>query len=1098
MRNSSVCLHCGSVVFVKCEYCEHHALPQHSQCPQCGKSLFQAPTGLGQVNPEGRQFFRLVTGRIFEVNGHTQSEKKLVTLLFADISRYEELSKTLAPEQVFALCEICFANMADHVVSYGGTVGHLEGKGFCAVFGAPLAFEDHAQRACCAALAIRNQVGRKDNLVAAQYGLSVQISLGLHSGLIWMGASPNDPVHELSDFEGTCDIAYQARCLASPGKIVVSENTRMLAEGFFTFSHTGTDGYGGSLPVPFYELAEQVPISNAFDARIQRGLTKFVNRTEELQYLQETYDTLTEGTLFCLSIVADAGVGKSRLLYEFRKRLGNGNSRYLELKCQSQGKETPYYPFIPFVRQSFSISGNDESNVIRAKVTQGLAPTLDNDASAIPWILELLSVTESGIETVPVSPESRKYRIMDILKRLILWYSGSGPMVFALEDLHWIDAGSREFLNYLVQVAHDSRIFMILTYRPEYIGHSEEFACKQRIDLKPLLEKDSREMTRILLNTDSVDPNLQNLIIDKTEGVPFFLEEFLTSARDLKFIKKDRGSYKLAPDFSGVSLPLTVNSAIMARVDKLPRKAKKILRAASAIEKEFSYNLIQKVTGFSDNDLKHCFVALQDSYLIFADTSERESTYVFRHALTREVVYDSISASARSNLHVKIGAAIEEVYVSKPAEVYAVLTHHYFLGRQYEKAAKFAGKASKKARRTASFTEAIAYARKRVECLEKLPADPHVQAQLIDSRTSLGIYLTQMNNHLEAKKAVDPIAHLLESKSADRKTAQMKIVIGTYYCFVEEDFSCGLKNLEEAIEISENNGDIVSAVSAYGWMGIALSAHGEFFRSLVFLQKALHMNQSLQVLWGVSMVKSLISSLVYNFTGELNLGIRACEEAARIAEESGDKLSKGMAFGSLGMAYYYKGDLTEAEKNLSLAAFSLERADYYYWEAWAHFFLGSVHSELGTYDTAAHHHERSISIMNAVQIMPSCVKLNQLALELIKVRAGHATLDVKELSCLFHENRFRALQGWMARIIAEILLEADEPKLQEAEMWIRTAIIADNATGMKLHHGRDYVVFGRICSRSNRIAEARDYFHKAATIFGHCEAEGDLKRLPTV
>jgi class 3 adenylate cyclase/tetratricopeptide (TPR) repeat protein len=1022
----------------------------------------------------------------------------LVTLLFADIASYEELSRTLTSQQVFALCEMCFADMTDHVVAYGGTVGQLEGKGFCAVFGAPLAYEDHAQRACYAALAIRTQIGRKKEQISSLYGVSVEISLGLHSGLMLIGASGSDVVNELSEIESTCDIAHQARRLASPGMILASENTRQLAEGFFTFSITERHVSTGPLVLPLYELTGQMPVSNSFDARIRRGLTKFVNRNEELKYLQEAYETSTQGMLLCLSIVADAGVGKSRLLYEFRKRLGNGDSRYLELKCQSQGRETPYHPFIPFVRQSFSISGNDESSVIRAKVTQGLAPTLDNDASAIPWILELLSVTESGIETVPVSPESRKYRIMDILRRLILWYSGSGPMVFALEDIHWIDAGSREFINYLVQVAHDSRMFMILTYRPEFIEHSSELACKQRIDLKPLLEKDSREMSRILLNTDCIDPNLQDLIIDKTEGVPFFLEEFLTSAKDLEFIRKDHGSYKLCPDFSGVSLPLTVNSAIMARVDKLPKKAKKVLQVASAIEREFSYNLIKKITGLADNDLDYCFGALQDSNLIYADISEPDRTYVFRHALTREVVYDSISSTAKTNLHTKIAAAIEHLYASKPTEAYAVLTHHYFFGKQYEKAAEFAEKASKKARRTASFREAIAYARRRVECLEKLPRDDRIESQLIDSRTSMGIYLTQMNNHLEAKKVVDPIVHLLETRSDDRKTAQMKIVIGTYYCFVEEEFPRGLKNLEEAIGISETNGDIVSAVSAYGWMGIALSAHGEFFRSLVFLEKALNMNQALQVLWGVSMIKSLISSLVYNFTGELNLGILACEEAARIAEESGDKLSKGMAFGSLGMAYYYKGDLSIAKKNLALAASLLERADYYYWEAWAHFFLGSVHHESGDYDTAAHHHQRSISIMNAVQIMPSCVKLNQLALELIKARCGHTTVDVKELSRLFHENRFRALQGWMARIIAEIILESDVPKLQEAEMWIRTAIIADSATGMKLHHGRDYVVFGQICARSNRMVEARDYFHRAAIIFGHCKAEGDLKRLSTV
>ncbi len=1086
------CVNCGAEIPVVCPNCKSENHPENVICYYC-RRLLETKWEVSVPGRAPQQFSRLVAGKLLESKRALEGERKLVTVLFADVADYDELSENLDSERIFELLDDCFEFMTECIVFYGGTVGQATGKGFLAVFGAPIAYEDHAQRACRAALEIQKQSEKFGEKVQERYGIKFRMVIGLNSGNILVGSVEDDLTMDYSDIASTSDIAYKVKCGAHPRTTCLTENTYKLAEGFFSFVESG-EVLAGIVPsLKLYTLLAESPSKTAFDVRTKRGLSPFVDRKDELNQLKEAYEFASQGNLLCISIVAESGIGKSRLLHEFKTSILDSNTRYLELKCLSHGKSIAYHPFVEFLKTTFNVLDTDDNEQVKLKVKNGLEYLFDNDSSSMPFLLELLSVRDSGIDTIAISPDSRKFQIMKALRRLLLRDSQS-PIVFALEDLHWSDQSSAEFLNYLADMQSGVKILMILTYRPEFVSQSGGVSCEERLRLEPFPKEESVELIRRLLGTN-VDPELEELILSKTEGVPFFIEEFLRSTKDLQIIRIHDQKYGLAKEIHDVAVPSTVNDAIMARVDLLPETAKAVLQTASAIEREFWYALIKKITGLSDEDLSSCFALLQESDLVYRTPGSQELKYAFRHALIREVVYDALVASGKRALHSKIADAIEEIYSAKLNEYYGILADHYMIGENYLKAAEYSKLASKRARKTASFDNAIAYIRKRVISLERLPIDEKVESELIDALTSIGLYYTQMNNHVEAKNAIEPIIPVASSRGENRRLAQIHTILGTYLCFVEENFERGLEKLTESLRISEKLNDIVSSVSGYGWMGIALSANGEFLRSLWFLEKALKINQNMEVHWAVSMIKSLMSALVYNFTGEIELGIRTCEDALSLAETSGDPLSKGMACGSLGMAYYYRGQLEDAEKYLNRSTSLLDKSNYYYWEGWAHYFLGAACLEMGRHEAAEHHHLQSISILKSAGIMPSCERLNELAIAVVRVRSGRTDVDVEKLKRCFQENRFKALQGWMARLIAETFLALDQKHRPEAENWIRTAIVADGANGMKLHLGCDYAIYGHVCSLSARKAKAQDYLSRATKIFEYCGAEGELRKL---
>jgi predicted ATPase len=355
-----------------------------------------------------------------------------------------------------------------------------------------------------------------------------------------------------------------------------------------------------------------------------------------------------------------------------------------------------------------------------------------DEASSLPYLLELFSVKDSGIDKIPMSPEAKKDRIIEVINRITLKGSQIRPLILAHEDLHWSDKSSEEVLKYILEGIPGARILMIFTYRPEFVHTWGAKSYHNQINLNRLSNRESLSMVSDLLNTETIDRDLEELILEKTEGVPFFIEEFIRSLNDLKIIEKKNKTCRLAKDIQDVTIPSTVQDVIMARVDALPEGAKELLQTGSAIEREFSYDLIKRVKERPEQELLSHLSVLKDSELLYERGIFPETAYIFKHALTRDVVYESILTKKKKNLHEKIGNAVEQLYADRIEEQYELLAHHYALAEHWEKAVSYGRLAAEKALKLSQFQQAVTIYEQTAEWLLKLPENKIRQESLVD------------------------------------------------------------------------------------------------------------------------------------------------------------------------------------------------------------------------------------------------------------------------------------------------------------------------------------------------------------------------------
>jgi len=597
------------------------------------------------------------------------------------------------------------------------------------------------------------------------------------------------------------------------------------------------------------------------------------------------------------------------------------------------------------------------------------------------------------------------------------------------------------------------------------------------------------------LGTEQIDSGLEELILEKTEGVPFFIEELIKSLQDLNIIKRKDDRYFLAKDIQDVVIPSTIQDVIMARVDSLPEVAKEVLQTGSVIEREFSYELIKRVTGLQEQKLLSHLSVLKDSELLYERGIYPQSAYIFKHALAQEVVYDSILTMRRKTLHEEIGNAIEDLYKENIDEHYGVLAEHYIAGENYDKGAEYSRFASKKAAKTGSLNGAIAQAEKRIACLERLPQSDNVQKKIVDARTVLGLYYIQISYFIEAKEAVDPVIDLALRHGYRRRLSQIYTIIGVYENWVEEDLPEAFKHLEEALNISQKIGDDdVSLFFANLWFGCGLSWNCEFQKGFYCLEKALNINVAANNLWGISVVKSLISYMIYYFQGKLNLSYKTSDEAIFIAEESGDIFSKAMAYINHGICCYGKGFFEKATEHLLKGVDFCERINYFNWNSLAQQVLGEICFEIGESQKSKEHYSKAISLMEHGGFWPSLINLNKIALARTEVMNDEKDIDLESLYEYAAANKMKSCDGMMARYISAILLNIDDRHLSEAGDWINKAIEMDKRNGMMWHLGQDYSLYAELFKRKDDQSKTKENLNRAIETFKECSADGWVEK----
>jgi len=1113
------CVQCGNRLEKICPQCGFKNSPTFKFCGDCGHNLTipsSSPKDLSfdeKIAKLQKYLPSGITEKILSQRDRIEGERRQVTVMFCDMKGFTPLSEKLGPEAMYAMMDEVYEILIHKVHEYEGTVNEMTGDGIMALFGAPIALEDAPQRAIRSALAIHKEITRFSDRMKQKYSppplmgegegggerkgewAPVRMRIGIHTGPVVVGTLGNDLRVEFKAVGDTVNLASRMEGLAEPGTTYVSEDTFKLTEGFFRFEALGEKAIKGKeAQVKVYQVIAPSSRRTRFDVSAERGLTPFVGRERELELLLDGFERVKEGRGQAFSIMGEAGVGKSRLLYEFRKAIANEDVTFLEGKCLSYGRGTAYHPLIDILKSNFNVRDDDADFEIREKVKRGLEVLKAEQASALPYLLELLSVKESGMDRISMSPEARKDRIIEAIKQIILKGSGIRPLVMAIEDLHWVDKSSEDALKYFLESIPGARVLLIFTYRPEFVHTWGGRSYHNQITLNRLSNRESLFMVAHLLATQEIDKDLERLILEKTEGVPFFIEELLKSLKDLKIIERKDSKYQLAKDVQAVAIPSTIQDMIMARVDSLPDATRTVLQTGSVIEREFPYDLIKRVTGLPEQPLLTHLSALKDSELLYERGIYPQTSYIFRHALTREVVYDSILSKKKKELHEEIGKGIEDLYKDNLAGYYGGLVEHFFLSENYALAAEYSRLAGRNAEKSVAFSDAIAHAQKRIVCLEKLPRTDEGQKKIVDARTVLGLYLAQLNYFFEAKEAIDPIVDHAIRQGYKKRLCQIYTILGTYHYNVAENFPAAFQAFEEALKTSEEIKDNVSSILASFFFGCALGMNCEFDRAVYHFQKNLTINVSAKNLWGIVATKANMAYFCYLHSGRIDLGFQTSAEAVRIAEESGDIYSKALAYACQGIFCYGRGLLEEAEKYLLRGIEFCERANEKTWNMVAHGHLGETYFAAGDFPEAENYYEKVYRSFEQTQAVPSWGNWAKVALARSKVMNKEKNVDLESLYAHSRNNRLKVTEGWVSRHIGEILLNIDDLHMPEAEHWIKKALEADQRNGMRFHLGIDHSLYAELFKRKGDRLMAQENLGKAIEILKECGADGWVEK----
>jgi len=1102
-EDARFCSDCGIKLEIICSACGKANIPNSNFCNGCGASLTLPSESTRKELSFDEKLEKIqkylpkgITEKILSQRDKIEGEKRQVTVMFCDMKGFTPLADKLGPEDVYAMMDQVYEILIHRVHAYEGTVNEMTGDGIMALFGAPIALEDAPQRAIRSAMSIHREISRYNEKVKKEKGdlPPIQMRIGIHTGPVVVGTLGNDLRVEFKAVGDTVNLAARMEQLAEPGTTYVSDDTFKLTEGYFRFEALGDKEIKGkekSLRV--YRVIAPSTRRTRFDVSAERGLTPFVGRQREIELLLDSYERSKEGRGQAISIISEAGIGKSRLLYEFRKAVTNEDVTFLEGRCLSYSRNIAYHPIVDVLRANFDIQDTDTDQVIREKVTRFLQALNIDEASTLPYLLELLSVKDSGIDKIPMSPEARKDRTLEALKRITLKGAELRHIIMAIEDLHWMDRSSEDALKELLESIPGAMVFLILTYRPEFIHTWGSRSYHSQVTLNKLSNRESLAVIEHVLASRDIDQHLEDLILQKAEGIPFFIEEFIKSLKDLKIIECRNGAVTLIQDIKSVSIPSTIQEVIMARIDKLPEGAREILRTGSVIEREFNHQLLKTVTELPEQELLSHLSTLKDSELLYERGIYPQSAYIFKHALTREVAYDSILTKRKKQLHAKIASTIEEIYKDDICYHYGVLSGHCIASENYEKGAEYARLEAKRYQKAGLLNDAIEYAKRSASNWEKLPQTEANQKKFIDARTTLANYYVTMNFHSHARDAVEPILDLALALNYRKRLPAIYTAIGSYYLMVEEDSHKGLVLIDQATKMAEEVADYLSWWLAFNQSGSFLPMMSEFQDAHKRLKQCLDFSLMANHPLGIAFSKGPIS-YCYQVEGKMNPAHEFARETLTLAKETGDAYIKGMAYAFYGASCYYKGLFDEAKTHLLELASSYEKSTSLSWTAWGYANLGSMHIDLREYDDAVDCYKKIISVMENFSFMPSVIKLFQSCLVRAKALRRDQDIEVSELFASYQSNKLTFCEGWMARNIGDVLLHIDDDHLSDAEVWFQKAIDADTRNGIRWQLASDHSLYADWFKKKGDIQGAKEQLTKAIDLFGECGAYGWVTR----
>ena len=737
-----------------------------------------------------------------------EGERKQVTVLFADLKGSMELLADRDPEEARALLDPVLEHMMEAVHRYEGTVNQVMGDGIMALFGAPLAHEDHAVRACYAALRMQQAVKQHADGVRRRHGLTVQIRVGLNSGDVLVRAIGSDLRMDYTAVGQTTHLAARMEQLADPGAIVLSPATLELVEGYVEVNPLGPRAVKGlAEPVEVYELVGAGAVRSRLQAATARGLTRFVGRDGELEQLRQALERARAGHGQVVAVVGDPGVGKSRLAYEVTHSPRTDGWLVLETASVSYGQAMSYWPVIDLLKGYFTLQDRDELGEIRDKVTGKLLALDASLEAALPALLALLEVPVDDAAWQRLEPAQRRQRTLDAVKRLLLREARERPLLLLVEDLHWIDAETQALLDSLIESLPGARLLLLVTYRREYQHGWGQKSYYTQLRLDPLPPAGADELLHVLLGDHPSLAPLTRLLIERAEGNPFFLEEGVRALVETRVLGGGRGQYSLAKDAATLQIPATVQAVLAARIDRLPPEERHLLQTAAVIGVDVPFALLRDIAGLPEEAVSAGLARLQATEFLYEANFFPELEYAFTHALTHEVAYGSLPQERRRAVHARIVEAIETRHRDRLGEHIERLAHHALRGELREKAVHYLRQAGGKAAARSALQDARAWFEQALGVLEALPEDPSTLEQAFEIRLELRLVLHQLGEvrrTLERLREAEALAERLNDDRRRGRVCAVMIYIHSLRGELDEALATGTR----ALEIAGRLGDL--------------------------------------------------------------------------------------------------------------------------------------------------------------------------------------------------------------------------------------------------------------------------------------------------
>ena len=973
-EGGNFCNECGQRLERVCPACGQKNPPGSKFCSECGESLAKPVAPASKPEPlkyvprtdfNNPQSYtpKGIAEKILASRSAMEGERKQVTVLFSDVAGFTAMSEHLDPEEVHNIMEGCLNIFFEEIHRYEGAVVNFTGDGIMALFGAPLAHEDHARRAGLSALNIQKAIGPYGKKIRIRFGLDFQIRLGLNSGPVIVGSIGDNLKVEYTALGDTVNLASRMEKLASVGGIMVSGATYRLIRPYFELVARGPIQIKGKEEIQeAYELVREGKAETRMDASIARGLTRFIGRKQELDLMVQAYQKARAGSGQVVGIVGEAGVGKSRLLLEFRRSLSTGECTLLTGQCVQFGRNMAYLPLLDLLRSYFGLNDLADETQARQRLLEKIKELDEHLLVHLPSFQSLLSLPVENDRYRNLEPKDKRELDFEALRAFWGQVSRHRPLVLVVEDLHWMDKTSEQFLDLFIGGLHGFPILLLLLYRPEYSHPWGGKSYYLQIGLDHLPSSESADLISALLDEGKVAPELRNLILNRAAGNPLFMEEFTLNLVENGMIRRETDRYFLNPKAAEIQVPDTIQGIIAARMDRLSDNLKSTMQVASVIGRDFAYRILQSVMGVRE-ELKAALLNLQGLELIYEKSLFPELEYIFKHAMTQEVAYNSLLVKIRQRLHEQIGRTIEELYAERLEEFYVMLAHHYGRSRNLEKGYEYLTRAGLQAKDTFANEEALSYFKRAWSLLEGMEDPETRESRRIETAVRMAEVLEPLGRFQEALKVLSEIISPAEPGKEDPRLARAYFCLGNNLSNLGQ-WTEARRNISRAIELAEMTNDQNVLGAAFHYLGQLDFFSGHLTSSVKNYEKAASIFETLENPFLMSWVYVFLANVISHFSYPPTR-LAAIRKAEYWTEIAGNKRAEPFIHYSWFMHWIYSGTYDKALEHARQSGLASQKAgDYvhlgmgYFFQGWTYYLMGRFKEGLENAELSVHHSEK--------------------------------------------------------------------------------------------------------------------------------------------